>query len=186
MHGLDRYRSKTDPCRCDVCRAAKADYERGRRADRATAERKARARGEWLTRVTKPREPIGPIEPSATGLPCRGSSAFISDSVGTQRRAAALCLSCPMFEACWELGRGEEAGVYAGTIPCDPERKSFRKAVRKLGWESCANGHPTEEYGELLVGVHPDSYYGNPYGCRRCTELRNAIDRANSTEESAA
>lgn len=191
MHGLDRYRSKTDPCRCAVCRGEKADYERGRRTDRALREREARERAERKRKAKAARaQPPVRITPSPRGLPCLGNfPAFVSDSTKVQRAAAALCQSCPMLTACRELGMGEVAGIYGGTIPSDPERKAFRKAVRGdnlLGYR-CVNGHGPEHYTPGLPGVAPDDVWSRSVGsCSRCTELRNTIDRANDTEENAA
>ena len=118
-------------------------------------------------------------------VPCHNDpDPFISDSLADQREAARLCHTCPAFDACHELRLGEDAGVYAATLPSDPERRLFRRENRRslaVGF-TCRNGHdlgttenPTENRVPLTGVFYGDSNLPR-VGCRRCTDLRDLID----------
>lgn len=117
--------------------------------------------------------------------PCNQDRRFISDNPREQREAAALCFDCPVFELCDELTRGELAGVGAGSLPNDPERKAYRKELRPLvkAKEACINGHPAR----FLVDVSDVAPSHFPvYGCQICTNIRRVIDRVNDPAREVA
>ncbi|HEX6514915.1 MAG TPA: WhiB family transcriptional regulator [Nocardioidaceae bacterium] len=65
------------------------------------------------------------------GLACRANpDAWVPEHYVKQwvREPVALCLACPMQQACLELAelRGEAEGIYGGTTPADRRRRRRR------------------------------------------------------------
>lgn len=69
-------------------------------------------------------------------IPCHDSSAvlrklFTSDTSGELRRAAELCLGCPVIAACRVAGRSEAGGVWGGVL-----RRESRGAAPRPDWRN--------------------------------------------------
>lgn len=123
-------------------------------------------------------------------IPCTSDPSFISDRTAVLRQAAVRCITCPAFDVCDELGTGEEHGVYAGKIHTDPARVAFRAENRASfnAGRTCRNGHdlgtadePSENRVPLPEGVMPWESNLPRVGCRRCTDLRDELDRVRRT-----
>lgn len=67
-------------------------------------------------------------------IPCLEASnrdLFFSESEAEQRKAAAMCAGCPLFEECKAKGALEEFGVWGGVIEWDrPEAKRLARDRR--------------------------------------------------------
>jgi len=63
-------------------------------------------------------------------LPCAaGTYEWMSENTAEQRRAAQLCRSCPVLDACrnYAIAAGEKTGVWGATTPADRRRNRRRQ-----------------------------------------------------------
>jgi hypothetical protein len=108
-------------------------------------------------------------------VPCHNDNRFIHDKAAVMREAAPLCFDCPLFTACWESHKGEEAGVVAGTLPTDEVRIRARAAGKSK--ETCRNGHPFELYGTNVDNLSPLHNNTPLTGCNRCADITRYMVR---------
>lgn len=105
-----------DGCRCPDCRAASAEYSRGRRS-----------------RLRSPLEPTFLATPWAAQAACRGADQTVffpvrGELVGPARR---VCAGCPVRESCLEyaLANNEKFGVWGGKSERERRRIRRRRAA---------------------------------------------------------
>lgn len=76
----------------------------------------------------------------------RGAEMFFPERGESHLAARRMCETCPVAAECWEVGRHERDGIWAGTTGRQRRRAKREAYLAKVAdWNAeatCVNGHP--------------------------------------------